>query len=659
MKIKVIHIITDLDVGGAETVLYRLLSYMDQDTFEAQVISLTNIGSIGRKIQELGIPVQALGMHRGILAVQGIYQLFCVLLREKPNLVQTWMYHADLIGGVVAKLTKKSLIIWGVHATDVISSSNKRTTVWLINTCSWLSKWIPARIVCCAEESQRIHQKLGYPEHKMVVIPNGFDLTAFQPDSAARISIRHELQLLDDKILIGLVARFHPHKDHHNFIQAAAILYKDYPDVHFLLCGEGVTWENSELVGWIDANGMRDCFHLLENRSDISSLTASLDIATSSSFVEAFPLIVGEAMACGVPCVVTDVGDSAKIVGNTGCVVPARSPQALANGWGKLLQIDQQKRKELGQLARKRIQEKFSLQSIVNRYEEIYHQEVTSNSEQSVHHNLDKKVVTGFGEEWSTFDQAILSQEEQAKIFNSYFSMFPWKKLPSDAIGFDLGCGSGRWAKLVAPRVKQLYCIDPSEKALNVAKQNLTDHQNCQFHLASVSEIPLEDNSVDFGYSLGVLHHIPDTEAGIRSCVAKLKKNAPFLLYLYYRFDQRPQWFKTIWGMSDFVRRFVSLAPFPVRYTFSQVVAFCVYLPLAKSALVLEKLGVDVDSFPLSFYRKRSLYVMRTDALDRFGTRLEKRFTKEEIHQMMEAVGLKNIEFSELPPYWCAVGYKK
>lgn len=273
--------------------------------------------------------------------------------------------------------------------------------------------------------------------------------------------------------------------------------------------------------------------------------------------------------------------------------------------------------------------------------------------------NIDTKVVEGFGEEWSQFDQSVLSEQEQLEIFHAYFSIFPWQKLPNDAVGFDLGCGSGRWAKLVAPKVGHLHCIDPSIAALNVAKKNCAGLQNCQFHLASVDNIPLADESADFGYSLGVLHHIPDTTKGIQVCVAKLKRGSPFLLYLYYSFENRPWWFKTIWKSSEMGRFVISKSPFPVRYLLSQIIALLIYLPLAKSSLLLEKLGRNVDSIPLSQYRKRSFYVMRTDALDRFGTRLEKRFSKAEISQMMERAGLENIVFSDRAPYWCAVGYKK
>ncbi|MBO0347860.1 class I SAM-dependent methyltransferase [Phormidium pseudopriestleyi FRX01] len=273
--------------------------------------------------------------------------------------------------------------------------------------------------------------------------------------------------------------------------------------------------------------------------------------------------------------------------------------------------------------------------------------------------NFDLKTVEGFGSEWTTFDQSELEESEITEIFTSYFSIFPWENLPNDAVGFDMGCGSGRWAKCVAPKVGTLHCIDASSAALQVAKNNLSELENCQFYQSSVDKITLLDNSMDFGYSLGVLHHIPNTFLGIKGCVEKLKPGAPLLLYLYYAFDNRPFWFRLIWKISDIIRQGISQLPYPIRYGISQIIAVLVYLPLARFSLILEKIGFNVDSIPLSFYRNRSFYVMRNDALDRFGTKLESRFTQDEIRQMMEAAGLINIVFSDLPPYWCSVGYKK
>lgn len=275
--------------------------------------------------------------------------------------------------------------------------------------------------------------------------------------------------------------------------------------------------------------------------------------------------------------------------------------------------------------------------------------------------NKDQKTVEGFGDEWERFDQTGLSEREHKELFEKYFSIFPWSKLPNNPTGFDMGCGSGRWAKILAPRVGTLNCIDPSS-ALEVARKNLADLPNCEFHAKGVDDKPLSANSQDFGVSLGVLHHIPDTAKGISACVEMLKPGAPFLIYLYYDLDNRSFWFRSVWKVSNFIRYFVSKLPHGLRYIVSQIIALAVYWPLARLAWVIEKLGASrsfVDSIPLSFYRSLSFYTMRTDALDRFGTRLEKRFTKVQIQQMMQEAGLEDILFSDNNPYWVAVGCRK
>ncbi|MBP9663361.1 MAG: class I SAM-dependent methyltransferase [Pyrinomonadaceae bacterium] len=272
--------------------------------------------------------------------------------------------------------------------------------------------------------------------------------------------------------------------------------------------------------------------------------------------------------------------------------------------------------------------------------------------------NIDSEVVAGFGDEWSRFDQSALSDEELGRMFDNYFSIFPWGRLADNAVGFDLGCGSGRWARLVALRVGKLYLFDPSEDALNVARRNLASATNVEFALAGADNIPLDHASCDFGYSLGVLHHIPDTEAGMRGCVAKLKRGAPFLVYLYYNFDNRPAWFRLIWRISDALRGLVCRLPHGIRYAISQMLALVLYWPVARIAAMLERMGVDVASFPLSQYRHNSFYVMRNDALDRFGTRLEKRFSKAEIEAMMRRCGLREISFSTTS-FWTAVGFRE
>ena len=272
--------------------------------------------------------------------------------------------------------------------------------------------------------------------------------------------------------------------------------------------------------------------------------------------------------------------------------------------------------------------------------------------------NLDADTVKSFGDEWSRFDQSSLAPAEALRIFDEYFNVFPWDALPKNALGFDMGCGSGRWARLMAPRVGHLHCIDPSA-ALEVARKSLASVTNVTFHCASVDDKPLPNNSQDFGYSLGVLHHVPDTAAAIRACVEMLKPGAPFLLYLYYAFDNRSWLFRLCWRASDLLRRGICRLPSVLKHFVTDVLAVSVYYPLTRFSMLAEKMGFDVSNLPLSYYRNHSFYTMRTDSRDRFGTPLEQRFTRKEISSMMIAAGLVNICFSDGAPYWCAVGIKK
>ena len=272
--------------------------------------------------------------------------------------------------------------------------------------------------------------------------------------------------------------------------------------------------------------------------------------------------------------------------------------------------------------------------------------------------NADPQTVAGFGREWSSFDQQGLSAATRGQIFEEYFGAFPWDSLPADAVGADIGCGSGRWAQEVAPRIGQLHLVDASAEVLAIARRNLAGVSNCRFHHASVGELPFADGVLDAAYSLGVLHHVPDTAAAIAAIAAELKPGAPFLVYLYYAFDNRPTWFRLLWRASDFMRRVITRLPYPLRWVVSQVIAVTVYYPLARGAASLDALGVLPQSWPLSYYRDKPFYVMRTDALDRFGTRLEQRFTRIEIERMLTAAGFVDVRFSERMPYWTAVARK-
>jgi SAM-dependent methyltransferase len=272
--------------------------------------------------------------------------------------------------------------------------------------------------------------------------------------------------------------------------------------------------------------------------------------------------------------------------------------------------------------------------------------------------NLDLKVVNDFGTEWKAYNQIDLNPDEALKIFDLYFSIFPWSQIGENSIGFDLGCGSGRWAKIIAPRVKKIHVIEPSE-AIEVAILNLNGLKNVEFHKNDVDNIPIENNTMDFGYSLGVLHHIPDTEAALFKCVDKLKSGAPFLLYLYYSFDNKPIIYRYIWKLSDYIRKFIAYLPPKFKILTTNILALLIYYPFARISKLLNKFGINTANIPLSAYADLSFYTMKTDALDRFGTSLEQRFSKKEIYTMMHNAGLENITFSTNIPYWCAVGTKK
>lgn len=365
----IIHLITGLDTGGAEMMLYKLVT--NDSFFKHSVVSMIDIGPIGEKIRATGIPVHTLKMQRGVPDPRAIWQLIDLLCKEKPEILQSWMYHANLLGLIAGKLARVPCIVWGIHHSNLDPQGNKKMTIMVAKLCARLSRFSSA-IVACAETSRKVHINLGYRPDKIRVIPNGFDLKIFKPDRDARKKVLDELGLSRNTILVGLVARFDPLKDHANFLQAATILGRHFSNIHFILCGDGIIPDNQNLSRLVKQSGIEDRIHLLGRREDIPKVTAALNIASSSSCGEAFPIVVGEAMSCGVPCVVTNVGDSALIVGDSGIVVPPQNPWALAEAWHKLIEIEHKARRQLGKIARKRIEEKFSLSEIVNRYESLY-----------------------------------------------------------------------------------------------------------------------------------------------------------------------------------------------------------------------------------------------------------------------------------------------
>lgn len=273
--------------------------------------------------------------------------------------------------------------------------------------------------------------------------------------------------------------------------------------------------------------------------------------------------------------------------------------------------------------------------------------------------NKDSKVIEDFGEEWAnfTYENKKINLAEVEKNFFQYFSIFPWSKISEKAEGFDMGCGSGRWAQFVAPKVHKLNCIEPS-KAMDVAKVNLQKFDNVSFYNETTDSCSLNEQTQDFGYCLGVLHHIPDTQKALNDCSRLLKKGAPFLLYLYYDLENKPQWYKFAWRISDLLRNIICISPKFIKKITCFLIAALVYLPLSRVALLMDLIGLDVKNFLLSDYRRKPFYQLRNDALDRFGTRLEQRFSRQQIENMLKISGFQDVTFSEEMPFWTCISYK-
>lgn len=369
--IRVTHVIDGLSVGGAEVMLANLLRRTDRSAFHAEVISLTDIGPVGEQIAAEGVSVRALGLAPEVLPALRALRLPSWLRGSAPDIIQTWLYQADLVAGVAGRISTRAPVIWGIHRNDLDSGWTKRRLATAARLSARVSKLVPRRIVCCSERAAEVHAALGYDRRRITVIANGFDLGELAPDPEARGSVRAELGLRPDAVLVGMVARFDPTKDHASLLRAAAEVVRSRPDVHFVLCGAGVERSNPSFAPLIDRDTSANV-HPLGLRRDIPRIDAALDLAVLSSRSEALPLAIGEAMASGVMCVVTDVGDAAALVGDTGIVVPAGDPTALAGAIRSALELPADERRARGADARRRIEQQYEITSVVRRYEDLY-----------------------------------------------------------------------------------------------------------------------------------------------------------------------------------------------------------------------------------------------------------------------------------------------
>lgn len=330
---KVMHVISGLNNGGAEAVLCRLAT-VDQQSGDHHhhVVSLMDRGIYADQLEQGGVVVSTLQMPRGRVTLGGLIRLYQLIKQVQPDVVQTWMYHADLIGGIVARVAGVKAIVWGVRHANFDPDKNSRVTILIARICAWLSHWVPRKIISCSAKATRLHLELGYQSEKFITIPNGYALEKLKPDTNARLALREELAIPSDTFVLGIVARFDPLKDHQNLIQALAMIKRTGHQFLCLLVGFGMDDKNSLLVAEIAAADITEQVRLLGPRNDIPSVMNALDVHVLSSISEAFPNVLAEAMACGTPCVTTDVGDAALIVGGRGWLVSARNPAALARG---------------------------------------------------------------------------------------------------------------------------------------------------------------------------------------------------------------------------------------------------------------------------------------------------------------------------------------
>ena len=365
----VVHVITGLAVGGAEMALYRLILAFRDSEYRHTVIVLSPGGSMYSRFVAAGITLIVLDVRRA--PIGDLVRMVRLIRTMRPDIVQTWLYHADFLGGLAARLAGNRNVIWGIRTTDV-DGGCARSTALVRYLCASLSRWVPHTIVCVAEAARRSHSLLGYDASRMVVVGNGFDLSAFTPGHDERAALRAHCGFTADDIVLGTLGRFNLDKDYPNFVKAAGQLASRYPRLRFLMIGKNLDADNAELLRWIDATGYAKRFVLLGERADIAICLSAMDIFCLSSRTEAFPNVVGEAMAMGLPCVATDVGDVAVLMADTGVLVPRANPDALAQGVADLMALAPAHRRQLGQQARARIGARFTMGCVRARFEHIY-----------------------------------------------------------------------------------------------------------------------------------------------------------------------------------------------------------------------------------------------------------------------------------------------
>jgi glycosyltransferase involved in cell wall biosynthesis len=371
---QVLHIITGLSDGGAEAVLYRLCQFEKEHNHI--VISLQNEDKYGPMLKELGVDVYTLNFLNGNIRFLGLVKLYKLIKKIQPDVIQTWMYHADFIGGVMGRLAGIRNIVWGVHHTTLVKGKSKRSTILIAKINSFISNFIPKKIIYCASKSREVQESIGFNKIKGEVIPNGYDIRSFTQNSFLGTAFRNELNILNKTFVIGHVGRYNPQKDHNTLLESFSILRQKKFDFSAVIVGTNLDENNHKLVSLLNENNITDCVYLLGKRADIPAVMNGIDLfVLSSAFGEAFPNVLNESMACGTPCVATDVGDSSAIIGMTGWITPIQDPLAIANSIIKAAEeklVDSSLWLQRKDDCRKRIVENFSIEKMISKYKKVW-----------------------------------------------------------------------------------------------------------------------------------------------------------------------------------------------------------------------------------------------------------------------------------------------
>lgn len=369
---KVLHVIIGLNIGGAESMLKRLIESDPAAIPDTVVVSLTSLGKVGESLRAKGVRVHALGLSSFWNLPITFWRLFKLIRQYQPQIVQTWMYHADILGGLAARFAGSSAVVWGIRCTHHIWGC-LNLNFWLVRICAICSYIIPHKIICCANSARAVHVELGYAAHKISVIPNGYNFSHFDRHSGSRGKAREELGFGDDEIVIGAVGRFDPQKDFHNFVIAASILSAKRVNLKFLIVGRNNEWSNDVLRGWIDREGLIKRFLLLGEQSDVPYFLSAMDVfCLSSAYGEGFPNVVAEAMAMGLPSVVTRAGDAADILGIDDFVVPIKDPVALADALLRMCDLKPEERRKVGERGARKVRTEYDIRNVRQKYEEVY-----------------------------------------------------------------------------------------------------------------------------------------------------------------------------------------------------------------------------------------------------------------------------------------------